>query len=44
MSVMFVENNEVPAKLAVCPKCGRQVRAGKDCECETIFIVLNKPR
>jgi len=41
---MFVANYESPAQIVVCPKCGRQVRIDKDCECETVYIVRSKPR
>jgi hypothetical protein len=29
---------EAPAPLAICPRCGRQVRIDGHCECEAIFL------
>ena len=37
MSVMFVANDENPAQIVVCPKCGRKVRIDKECDCEGIY-------
>jgi hypothetical protein len=38
MSVMFMEVNENPTRLTVCPKCGKQVRIDEDCDCERLFL------
>jgi hypothetical protein len=38
MSALFLEVEESPAPLAICPRCGRQVRIDGHCECEAIFF------
>jgi hypothetical protein len=38
MSVLFLEAEDSPAPLAICPRCGRQVRIDGHCECEAIFF------
>ena len=38
MSVIFMETGENPARLTVCPKCGKQVRIDEDCDCERLFF------
>ncbi|HEV8404818.1 MAG TPA: hypothetical protein VGQ13_02815 [Nitrososphaera sp.] len=37
MSAIFLEAEESPTPLAICPRCGRQVRIDGHCECEAIF-------
>lgn len=41
MSAM-IEMVEAPTPLAVCPRCGRQVRIDGHCECEQIFLSHRK--
>jgi hypothetical protein len=36
---MFMEMSEAPARLTVCPKCGKQVRIDEDCDCERLFLL-----
>jgi hypothetical protein len=38
MSAIFIEMEESPAPLTICPRCGRQVRIDGHCECEAIFF------
>jgi len=38
MSAIFLEAEESPSPLAICPRCGRQVRIDGHCECEAIFF------
>ena len=38
----IIEMVEAPAPLAVCPRCGRQVRIDGHCECEQIFLSHRK--
>jgi hypothetical protein len=38
MSAIFLEAEQSPAPLAICPRCGRQVRIDGHCECEAIFF------
>ena len=40
--LVFELEAEVPAPLAVCPRCGRQVRIDGHCECEAIFVARAK--
>ncbi|HLG36627.1 MAG TPA: hypothetical protein VI338_00715 [Nitrososphaera sp.] len=45
MSVIFAAGTEeslVP--LAICPRCGRQVRIDGHCECEAIFFTSYKKK
>jgi len=37
MSVLFLKAEDSPDPLAICPRCGRQVRIDGHCECEAIF-------
>jgi hypothetical protein len=39
MSVIFMGAGENPARLTVCPKCGKQIRIDEDCDCEWLFLV-----
>jgi hypothetical protein len=37
---MFMEEmGESPARLTICPKCGKRVRIDEDCDCERLFLV-----
>jgi hypothetical protein len=38
MAAIFVEMEEMPVPLTVCPRCGRQVRLNGHCDCEEIFL------
>jgi hypothetical protein len=38
MSAIFLDAEESPIPLAICPRCGRQVRIDGHCECEAIFF------
>jgi hypothetical protein len=41
MSVMFMEMGEIPARLTVCPKCGKQVRIDEECDCERLLLLAH---
>ncbi|HEX2557958.1 MAG TPA: hypothetical protein VHK86_06515 [Nitrososphaera sp.] len=38
MTAIFIEMEESPVPLTICPRCGRQVRFDGHCECEAIFF------
>jgi hypothetical protein len=42
MSTIFMETEESLVPLAICPRCGRQVRIDGHCECEAIFFASYK--
>jgi hypothetical protein len=42
MSALFLEGEDTPAPLTICPRCGRQVRIDGHCECEAIFFTEYK--
>ncbi|WP_187147670.1 hypothetical protein [Candidatus Nitrososphaera gargensis] len=43
-AAIFLEAEESPAPLTICPRCGRQVRIDGHCDCEAIFFAAYRRR